>query len=79
LSKVDTKALDKVLTLIKTQGFETIVISEITTTKKTAPLAAARIIAIKKYIEDRVGTREITFEVVPAASRTYFNNISVKG
>jgi uncharacterized repeat protein (TIGR02543 family) len=79
LTKVDTRALDKVIALIRTQGFETIVISEITTTKKTAPLAAARIAAIKKYIDEKTGSREITFEVVPAASRTFFNNISVKG
>jgi uncharacterized repeat protein (TIGR02543 family) len=79
LTKVDTKALDKVIALIRTQGFATVVISEITTTKKTATLAAARIAAIKKYIDEKTGSREITFEVVPAASRTYFNNISVKG
>jgi hypothetical protein len=79
LTKVDTKALDKVIALIKTQGFGTVVISEITTTKKTATLAAARIASIKKYIDEKIGSRDITFEVVPAASRTYFNNISVKG
>jgi uncharacterized repeat protein (TIGR02543 family) len=79
LTKVDTRALDKVVALIRTQGFATVVISEITTTKKTATLAAARIEAIKKYIDDKTGTRDLTFEVVPATSRTYFNNISVKG
>jgi hypothetical protein len=79
LTSVDTKALDKVIALIRTQGFGTVVISEITTTKKTSTLAAARIAAIKKYIDEKTGSREITFEVVPAASRTYFNNISVKG
>jgi uncharacterized repeat protein (TIGR02543 family) len=79
LSRVDTKALDSVVALIRTQGFGTVVISQISTNQKTAPLAAARIAAIKKYIDDRTGTREITFEIVPAASRTNFNNISVKG
>jgi uncharacterized repeat protein (TIGR02543 family) len=79
LTKVDTRALDKVIALIGTQGFGTVVISEITTTRKTAALAAARIAAIKKYIDDKTGTREIAFEVVPATTRTYFNNISVKG
>jgi uncharacterized repeat protein (TIGR02543 family) len=79
LSRVDTKALDSVVALIRTQGFGTIVISEISTNQKTAPLAAARIAAIKKYIDDRTGTREITFEIVPPTSRTNFNNISVKG
>jgi len=79
LTKVDTKALDKVIALIKTQGFGTVVISQITTTKKTQALADARIAAIKKYIDSKSGSEEITFEVVAPASRTYFNNISVKG
>jgi uncharacterized repeat protein (TIGR02543 family) len=79
LSRVDTKALDSVVALIRTQGFGTVVISEISTNQRTAPLAAARIAAIKKYIDDRTGTREITFEIVPPTSRTSFNNISVKG
>ena len=79
LTKVDTKALDKVIALIKTQGFGTVVISDITTTKKTETLAAARIAAIKKYIDDKTGSRDINFEIVQPPSRTYFNNISVKG
>jgi hypothetical protein len=79
LSRVDTKALDRVIALVRNQGFGTIVISEITTTSRTAALAAARLAAIKKYIDDKTGSREITFEIVPATSRTNFNNISVKG
>jgi uncharacterized repeat protein (TIGR02543 family) len=79
LSRVDTKALDKVIALIRTQGFGTVVISEISTTKKTEALAAVRLAAIKKYIDEKTGSRDINFEIVPAASRTSFNNISVKG
>jgi uncharacterized repeat protein (TIGR02543 family) len=79
LSSVDTKALDKVIALIKTQGFGTVVISDITTTSKTAAAAAARIAAIKKYIDAKTGSNPIAFEVVAPTSRTYFNNISVKG
>ena len=79
LTRVDTKALDSVVALIRTQGFGTVVISEISTNQRTAPLAAARIAAIKKYIDDRTGNREITFEIVPPTSRTTFNNIAVKG
>jgi uncharacterized repeat protein (TIGR02543 family) len=79
LTKVDTKALDKVVALIKTQGFGTVVISEITTTSKTKALAAARIESIKKYISSKAGVQEVAFEVTPVKSRTYFNNISVKG
>jgi hypothetical protein len=79
LTKVDTRALDKVVVLIGTQGFGTVVISEITTTKKTAALATARIESIKKYISSKIGSKEVEFEVTPVKSRTYFNNISVKG
>lgn len=79
LSRVDTKALDKVIALIKSQGFGTVVISEITTTKKTEAKADARVAAIQKYIESKLGSEKVEFEVVPPASRTYFNNISVKG
>jgi large repetitive protein len=79
LTRVDTKALDQVVALIKNQGFGTVVISEITTTSKTKALAAARIESIKKYITSKIGTEEVEFEVTPVKSRTYFNNISVKG
>jgi hypothetical protein len=79
LSRVDTKALDKVIALIKSQGFGTIVISEITTTSKTKAAAEARIAAIKKYIDSKSGSEKITFEVVKPSSRTIFNNVSVKG
>lgn len=79
LTRVDTKALDKVIALIKVQGFGTVVISEITTTSKTKALAAARIESIKKYIDSKIGTDTVEFEITPVKSRTYFNNISVKG
>jgi uncharacterized repeat protein (TIGR02543 family) len=79
LTSVDTKALDKVIALIKSQGFGTVVISQITTTSKTKALAAARIESIKKYITSKIGTEEVEFEITPVKSRTYFNNISVKG
>ncbi len=79
LSRVDTKALDKVIALIKSQGFGTVVISEITTTKKTEAKADARVAAIQKYIESKLGSEKVEFEVVPPASRTYFNNIALKG
>jgi hypothetical protein len=79
LSKVDTNALDKVIALIRNQGFTNIVISNITTTKKTEALASARIAAIKKYIDDKTGSTKLNFEVIPASSRTFFNSISVKG
>jgi uncharacterized repeat protein (TIGR02543 family) len=79
LTKVDTKALDKIVSLIKNQGFGTVVISEITTTSKTKALAAARVESIKKYISSKIGSDKVEFEITPVKSRTYFNNISVKG
>jgi hypothetical protein len=79
LTKNDIKSLEKVVALIKTQGFSNIVISQITTTRKTVAKANARIELIKKYIDTKSGSSKINFEVVPAATRTYFNNIFVKG
>ena len=79
LNKLDTKALDKVAALIKSQGFSTVVISNITTSQSASPLASARIAAIKKYITEKVGDAEISFEVSTSSKRTYFNNISLKG
>jgi uncharacterized repeat protein (TIGR02543 family) len=78
-SDVDRAALYNVISLIKTQGYREIVISKITTTKKTEPLAAARIAAIKKFINDRAGVKNLTFEIIPNTSKTYFNNIYIKG
>jgi hypothetical protein len=79
LSVVDRTALEKVIALVKTQGYRSIMISKIFTTKSTESLAAARLAAIKKYINDGANVKNLTFEIVPAASRTYFNNILVKG
>lgn len=79
LTAVDTKSLDKVASLVKNQGFTTVVISQITTTKKTEKLADARIELIKKYVLSKSGATEVKFEIIPPKSRTYFNNISVKG
>jgi uncharacterized repeat protein (TIGR02543 family) len=79
LNNLDTKALDKVAALIKSQGFSTVVISNITTSQSASALASARIAAIKKYITEKVGDAEIAFEVSTSSKRTYFNNISLKG
>ena len=79
LSKVDIEALEKIIELVKSQGFGTVLISKITTTKKTKAKADARIAAMKKYIETKLGSEKVTIEVVPPIKRTYFNNISVKG
>ncbi len=78
LTKTDTNALNGVIAIIRSQGFGTIVISEITTTKRTQTAAAARIAIIKKYIRDKLGAIDVIFQVVPPTSRTIFNNISVK-
>ena len=78
-TSLDLKKLDTVIAIAKNQGFRTIVISDITKTKKTEALAAARIAAIKKYIAEKTDPKKISVEVIPVASRTYFNNISLKG
>ena len=79
LTSAETKALDKVIALIGSQGFKTVVISNITTTKKTDAAATARIAAIKKYIDAKAAPRKITYEVTAPISRSFVNNISVKG
>lgn len=79
LTSVDKKALDRVVTLIKSQGFSTVQISEMTTSSKTKKVADARIASIKRYIAAQIGSDEVVFEISPMLSRTYFNNISVKG
>jgi hypothetical protein len=71
--------LDKVIALVKAQGFGTVVISQITTTKKTEAAAAARIASIKRYIDSKLGSTQVEFQVVPPLSRTYLSTVSVKG
>ena len=78
LTAVDISTLNRIVTAIKSQGFKTVMISEITTTKKTAAAAEARIAAIKKFLKDKTGISTLKFEVVPVASRTYINKIMLK-
>ena len=78
LTAVDISRLNKIALIIKSQGFKSVVISEITTTKKTAAMAEARIALIKKYLRDKVGSNSLKFEVKAPASRTNLNIISVK-
>jgi len=78
LGQKDINALNKVANIITTQGFTTVVISKIVTTSKTSKIAAARVEAIKSYLQERVSGISLTFEVVPSNSKTYFNNIALK-
>jgi hypothetical protein len=78
LSSVDIAALYKVIDLINNQGFRTIEISKITTTKKTEALATERITRIRNFISNKTENLKLTFVVVPATSRTIFNRISLK-
>ena len=78
LTGVDIAALYKVIDLINNQGFRTIEISNITTTKKTEALATERVNRIKNFISSKTGNLKLTFTVVPATSRTVFNRISLK-
>jgi hypothetical protein len=78
LSAVDITELNKVVSLVKNEGFQTVVISQITRSKNTQALDDARILAMKKYVQDKVGNTKVNFEVVPASSRTTLNILSVK-
>jgi uncharacterized repeat protein (TIGR02543 family) len=79
LSQVDTKALDKVVSIIKAQGFTTVLISNFTTTKRTEALATARMAAIQKYMADKIGSGGVTFKVVAPQAKSYFNQIFLQG
>jgi hypothetical protein len=78
LTPVDISTLNKIVTAIKSQGFKTVMISEITTTKRTQAAAEARMAAIKKYIRDKTGISTLKLEEIPVTSRTYINKIMLK-
>jgi uncharacterized repeat protein (TIGR02543 family) len=78
LSQKDISALNKVANVIKSQGFNTVVISKIVTTSKTSKIAAARVEEIKSYLQKMAGDLKLNFEIVPATAKTYFNNIALK-
>jgi hypothetical protein len=78
LTAVDISTLTKIASVIKSQGFKTVMISEITTTKKTQAAAEARMAAIKKFIREKTGISTLKFEEIPVTSRTYINKIMLK-
>jgi uncharacterized repeat protein (TIGR02543 family) len=78
LTPVDISTLNKIATVIKSQGFKTVMISEITTTKRTQAAAEARMAAIKKFIRDKTGISALKFEEIPVTSRTFINKIMLK-
>jgi hypothetical protein len=78
LTPVDISTLNKIATVIKSQGFKTVMISEITTTKRTQAAAEARMAAIKKFIRDKTGISTLKFEEIPVTSRTNINKIMLK-
>ena len=77
LSRADQAALNKVVSIIKSKGFGTIQISNVTTSKKTESAARMRLAAIKSYLVEKSGVDSLVFETIPAKAKTYFNNISV--
>jgi hypothetical protein len=79
LSAVDISTLSKISAMLKSQGFKTVVISEITANKSTAASAATRLNLIKKYLIDKSGISGLKIETVPAATNSNRNIISVKG
>ena len=78
LTPVDISTLNKIATVIKSQGFKTVMISEITTTKRTQAAAEARMAAIKKFIRDKTGISTLKFEEIPVTSRTNINKIMLQ-
>ena len=79
LSAVDISTLSKISAMLKSQGFKTVVISEITANKSTAASAATRLNLIKKYLIDKSGVSGLKIETVRAATNTNRNIISIKG
>lgn len=70
--------LDRLVDLIKTQGFETVEISNISTTRRNAAAAKARLDAIINYIQSKVDDTDLNINVVDPTSRTLSNKISVR-
>jgi hypothetical protein len=78
LSSADINLLNRVVTLVKNEGFRTVVISQITRSKMNQALDKARILSIQNYVQEKVGKTKVTFEIVPASTFTTLNIISVK-
>ena len=78
LSKNDINNLNKVIATIEKQGFETVQISNITTTKATATAAKARLDAMVNYIKTKVDNPDLVVNVVAPTTRTFTNQIAVK-
>jgi len=78
LSSLDERLLSNVISLVKKQGFGTIIITDVTTTSRTKVAAAKRIEAIKNFITLNVGAGLVEFEVAEPNKKTYINTISLK-
>lgn len=78
LTQNDINMLNKVIATVKSQGFETVTISQITTTKVNAAAAKARVDALVNYVKSKSGDPDLIVKVVPAPAKTSMNQIAVK-
>lgn len=78
LTANDINLLNRVITTVKTQGFETVTISQITTTKVNAAAAKARVDSLVNYVKSKSGNPDLIVRVVPASTKTSMNQIAVK-
>lgn len=79
ISATDRAGLDKVISLIKKQGFGTVIITNVTFTKSTRAASEKRLEAIKAYIDENIGKLEVDFVVQSPEKKTFINTVSLAG
>ncbi len=78
LTQNDINMLNKVIATVKSQGFETVTISQISTNRVNSAAAKARVEALVNYVKARSGDPDLVVQVVPAPGKTSMNQIGVK-
>ena len=78
LTQNDINMLNKVVATVKSQGFETVTISQITTNRVNSSAAKARVDALVNYVKSKSGDPDLVVRVVPAPTKTSMNQIAVK-
>ena len=78
ISATDKDGLDKVIALIKKQGFGTVIITNVSYTKSTRAASEKRLAAIKDYISENIGKLDVEFEVVEPTKKTFINTVSLQ-
>lgn len=75
ISASDKAGLDKVIALIKKQGFGTVIITNVSFTKSTKAASEKRLAAIKDYIEENIGKLDVEFEIKEPTKKTFINTV----